>query len=62
MGFTSTKAGDSQKPVSGAIKGGGPTISIRATNADFTIRKPDDKPKTDEKPAPEKLEKELKAR
>ena len=47
---------------SGAIKGGGPTISVRATNADFTIRKPDDKPKTDEKPAPEKLEKELKGR
>ena len=34
MGFTSTKPGDSAaKPVSGAVKGGGPTISIRATNA-----------------------------
>jgi len=48
--------------VSGAIKGGGPTISIRATNADFTMRTPDDKPKTDEKAAPGKLRKELKAR
>jgi len=63
MGFQSTKAGDNQEArVFGAIKGGGPTISIRATNADFTIRKADDKPKTDEKPAPEKLEKELKGR
>jgi hypothetical protein len=62
MGFTSTKPSDSQQSVSGAIKGGGPTISIRATNADFTIRMPDDKQKTDEKPAPEKLEKELKGR
>ena len=53
---------DSEQSVSGAIKGGGPTISIRATNADFTMRTPDDKQKTDEKPAPEKLEKELKAR
>ena len=62
MGFTFNKSSDSQQTVSGAIKGGGPTISVRATNADFTIRKPDDKAKTDEKPAPEKLEKELKVR
>jgi hypothetical protein len=63
MGFQSTKAGDSKEArVFGPFKGGGPTISIRATNADFTLRKPDDKPKTDEKPAPEKLEKELKGR
>ena len=63
MGFQSSKAGDNEEArVFGPFKGGGPTISIRATNADFTIRKPDDKQKADEKPAPEKLEKELKGR
>ena len=55
MGFNSTKAGDNEEArVFGPIKGGGPTISVRATNADFTIRQADDKPKTDEKPAPER--------
>ena len=66
MGFQSTKAGDNgdnkEARVFGPFKGGGPTISIRANNADFTIRTPDDKPKTDEKAAPEKLEKELKGK
>jgi hypothetical protein len=53
MGFTTSKPNDSQQTVSGPIKGGGPTISIRATNADFTIRKADDKPTAapEEKPA-----------
>jgi hypothetical protein len=63
MGFNSTKAGDDEEArVFGPIKGGGPTISIRATNADFTVRRHDDKSKTDRQPAPEKLEKELKRR
>jgi hypothetical protein len=59
MGFTVNKVGDSESRVFGPFKGGGPTISVRATNGDFTIRKadasakPDDKPRADEKPKPE---------
>jgi hypothetical protein len=57
MGFNTNKAGDNELRVFGPFKGGGPTISVRATNGDFTIRKagesakPDDKPKADGKPA-----------
>jgi hypothetical protein len=53
MGFATSKPSESQQTVSGPIKGGGPTISVRATNADFTVRKADSKPAStpDEKPA-----------
>jgi hypothetical protein len=50
MGFTTGKPSDSQQTVSGAIKGGGPTISVRATNADFTVRQAEDKTRPSEKP------------
>jgi hypothetical protein len=59
MGFKSTSSGEDTKEarVFGPFKGGGPTISVRTTNGDFTLRKPDDsskpadKPKTEETPA-----------
>jgi hypothetical protein len=53
MGFATSKPSESQQTVSGPIKGGGPTISVRATNADFTVRRTDDKPAAtpEEKPA-----------
>ena len=64
MGFTTSKPSEGQQTVSGPIKGGGPTISVRATNADFTVRKADDKaaPTGEEKPAqtPPKLKSTLK--
>lgn len=51
MGFSSTRTEDGKETrVSGAIKGGGPTISVRATRADFTLRSMDEAPKAEEKP------------
>ena len=54
MGFRSATDPDAKEArVFGPFKGGGPTISVRATNADFTVRTPDDKPAATlpEKPA-----------
>jgi hypothetical protein len=69
MGFSFTKAGETndEARVFGPFKGGGPTISVRASNADFTIRQDGDnpaagKPAEDEKPKAEELKKELKGR
>ena len=64
MGFTFNKAegNNDEARVFGPFKGGGPTISVRASNADFTIRQAGEKPKADEKAKPEELEKELKTR
>ena len=64
MGFSFNKAAEDndEARVFGPIKGGGPIISVRASNADFTIRQADDKPKADEKPKPDELKKELKGR
>ena len=63
MGFSSnTSAGDSKDArVFGPYKGGGPTISVRATNADFTIRPQDDKPAETPPATPAKVEPKLKS-
>jgi hypothetical protein len=48
MGFTSTTATDNREArVYGPFKGGGPTISVRASNADFTIHEHGQKSETD---------------
>ena len=61
MGFTTSKPSESQQTVSGQIKGGGPTISVRATNADFTVRKADDKPATTPEDKPAQTQPKLKS-
>ena len=57
MGFSSNKSDDTKEArVFGPFKGGGPVISVRATNADFTVlqaggtSKPDVQPAAETKP------------
>jgi hypothetical protein len=60
MGFSSNAGGDNKDArVFGPYKGGGPTISVRATNADFTIRAQDDKPAGTPPATPAKVEPKL---
>jgi hypothetical protein len=52
LGLKSTSTGERNKEsrVFGPVEGGGPTISVRANNGDFTLRKADDSAKPDDKP------------
>ena len=67
MGFNTTKTEDNHEArVFGPFKGGGPTISVRATNADFTIRtagdtESGDKPKPDAEEKPAEIRPKLKS-
>lgn len=50
MGLKYTPAGDSKETrASGSVNGDGPTITIRTTHADVTLRSPDEKTEPDKK-------------
>jgi hypothetical protein len=60
LGLKISQAGEKNEArVSGPVKGGGPTVTVRSTRADLVLRGPDHQPQdTIAPPKPDKLEKE----
>jgi hypothetical protein len=56
MGLRSTRETEQETRVTGAVRGGGPTITVRATRGELDLRTPDQKP-ADTKAADEKTTK-----